>query len=218
MKKDFKMDVAEVSRWLDLEASWFESAHGCLGETARPLSLLSAHALRLMGLTWLDGEPLELQAEARELGVYVWLHTAPLSEVKREIWSGEWRALYEASTDIPDIVRAGLRAERDRLTRILASTTITERAKPRKGKDDTPRDILAPSLLTYRLMTVAKAGNLSLEQAGWELPLVQAMQLWHAARWAEGVWTVRPGKVMSEQDAGDIGPDFLRTIDTPGES
>jgi hypothetical protein len=216
MSKDF--DIDDVSRWLDLEASWFESAHGCLGETARPLSLLSAHALRVMGLTWLDGKPLELEAEARELGVYVWLHTAPLHEVKREIWTGEWRALWEASTDVPDVVRAGLRAERDRLTRVLASATITERPKPRKGKDDTPRDIQAPTLVTYRLMTVARACGLTLDQAGWELPLVQAMQIWHAARWAEGVWTVRPGKTITEAEVGDIGPDFLRGIDTPDQS
>lgn len=212
------MDVEELSRWVDLEVSWFESAHGCLGEGARPLSLLSAHALRMMGLTWLDGRPLELEVEARELGVYVWLHTAPLSEVKREIWTGEWRALWEASTDVPDVVRAGLRAERDRLTRVLASATVKERAKPRKGKDETPRDVLAPTLLTYRLMTVAKSCGMTLEQVGWELPLVQAMQIWHGARWAEGVWTVRPGREITEEEVADIGPDFLKGIDTAEQS
>lgn len=212
------MDADELSRWMDLEVSWFESSHGCLGDDARPLSLLSAHALRMMGLTWLDGRALDLESEARELAVYVWLHTAPLKEVKREIWTGEWRELWEASTDVPDVVRAGLRAERDRLTRVLASATVKERPKPKKGKDETPRDVLGPTLLTYRLMTVAKSCGLTLEQAGWELPLVQAMQIWHGARWADGVWTVRPVRQITKEDVTDIGPDFLKGIDTASGS
>jgi hypothetical protein len=208
---DSELDQDELIRLLQAEQVWFEASHSCLGSSARPLSLLSAHALRLMGVTWLESVPGDLEKEARELAVYVWLHTAPLAEVKASLWTGEWVETWIHAPDVPDIVRAGLRAERERLTSMLAAVTTAERPKPRKGKDDTPRDVLPPSLLTFRLMVVRAEAGLTLDQAGWHLPLVQAMQIYHAARWREGVWTVRAGtRQITPADVTDLAPDWLQ--------
>jgi len=196
-----------------LNLSWFESAHDLLGPDARPLSLGSSHALRVIDLRWLDSaQDLSLEEESRELALYAWLHTAPIRDVCVALWQGSWRSIAQQAPDVPDIVRAHLRMERDNLMAVLDAAAIQERPKPQTGgKSQTPRDVIAPSTLTYRLVKVCQGLQISREEALWHVPLVQAIQVYHAARWEEGVWTVRPGEEITEAQVADLEPDWMRS-------
>lgn len=207
MDSDF---IADLRRARLLGLAWFDSSHVILGESARPLSLASSHALNVMGNRWLDTrESLTLDEEAREIAVYAWLHTAPLADVCAGLWMGAWATLRDQAPPVPDVVLAHLRMNRDSLMATLDAAAVIERPKPAKGKSDTPRDVIPPSLLTYRAMTVARATSMPMTAVLWELPLVQAMQVYHAARWEASVWTVRPGECVPEADLGDLTPDWM---------
>lgn len=53
----------------------------------------------------------------------------------------------------------------------------------------------------------------------WKLPLVRALEYYHAALWAAGAWTVKRGKSVSEQVANiEAMVDKLASFENPDES
>jgi hypothetical protein len=145
--------------------------------------------------------------DTREIALYRWLHIAPLHQVKAALWSGSWRLLFFDPEPLSEEIVATFRCEQARIAAILAAVTITIRPRPRKGKDDTPPDVLKPTMATARAVIVAKALGASLDYVRWHLPIVQALQVYHHEKWNDHCWTVRPGKEASAEDLEDLTPE-----------
>jgi hypothetical protein len=210
MKAD-DVDLDELTRIVRSNEAWFDASHAWLASEScpqpRPLSLASLDALRLMDIGFSEcpfTSPLHI-------GLYRWLHTAPLHEVKLALWTGSWRSLFAEPSPLSEDVIAAFRAERDRLAAVLAAVTISIRAKPREKSDEkTPPDVIAPTLATFRAVTIASALKADLEHVRWHLPIVQALQVYHHALWSEGRWTVRPGREVTREELEDLTPEALR--------
>ena len=109
-----------------------------------------------------------------------------------------------------DIITASFMAERDRLAAILKAVTITIRPKPKRGKDDTPPDVVSPALEAFRLVTIAGALRADLEHVRWHLFIGQALQVYHVALWESGRWTVIPGREVKPEDVEDLEPGWMK--------
>ncbi len=211
---DPRESVAEISRIIHCNEAWFDASHDWLASdertAPRPLSLASLDALRLMELDFTRED-----FETREIALYRWLHTAPLRAVKAAIWTGEWRGLFSAPEPLDEIIIAAFRAERARLAAILAAVTVSVRARPKRGKDDTPPDVIAPTLATFRAVTIASALRADLDHVRWHLPVVQALQVYHHALWESGRWTVRPGEKATAEQLSDLSPEWMVEDENP---
>lgn len=184
-----------------LALSWYDETPELFGVPARPLSIASREAIRLMGLRVLDREPAYSGPadELGEMGLYLWLHTAPLADVCDAIHAGTWRA---AATVLDPDDPASLEAlalwrdERCALAETVAAADYDIRPKPRppgsrpSPAEDTPADVVDPLRIAYRLRLLMRDTRASREEALWHWPYAQALQICHAAdRW-EGRWTV----------------------------
>lgn len=214
---------------LELALAFFDEARELFGIPARPLSLASREAIRLMGLRLLDPDPAYAgpDDELREMAVYVWLHTAPLADVTDGLRSGAWRAVaadldpasYSAEETLPL-----WRDERIGLAALVAAVAYDVRPRPRpapaKGasarQDETPPDVIEPSRLAFRLRLLMRDTGASRVDALWEWPYGQAMQMCQAAQRWEGQWTVPAMERTGPADFSgfDLGGDAA-DIDTP---
>ena len=199
----------ELRRLMRCNEALFEAANEWLAvdgmNAPRPLSLASLEALRRMGI------PYESQDyETREIALYRWLHVQPLSSVKLALWNGSWALLFVEADPLTEEIIAQFRDDQKRVREMIAAVTVTTRPKPKKGHDhdDTPPDVIAPTLAWHRIATVAKATNMTPEQVAWNLPVVQALALYHDAMWTNGNWTVLPGEVPTPEQLDDLSPDL----------
>jgi hypothetical protein len=188
---------------LALPLSWFDEDRELLGcASARPLSLASREALRLMGARLLRRDPGygSVEEEAAEMRLYAWLHSAPLAEVTDALWSGAWRAVLEGPPLDAETLAETLpewRELRARLAATVAATDYEVRARPRPASarrdpaEETPSDVVEPLRLAFRLRLLMRETGASREEALWLWPYGQAMQICHAAQRWEGQWTVR---------------------------
>lgn len=210
MKDEPTNEFAELSRLTLCNDALFEAANEWLAtpETPepRPLSLASLEALRQMGIPF-DS----LDYETREIALYRWLHVYPLRDVKLALWNGSWSLLFHDAEKLSEETVALFRADQQRVRRIIAATTVTVRPKPKKesAKDDTPADVIAPTLAWHRIATVAQVANMTPAEVAWMLPIGQALALYHDALWSDGNWTVRPGTRATPEELADLNPDEL---------
>lgn len=210
MTNDDQLD--ELLRIVRANDAWLDSSHAWLaaegGALPRPLSLGSLDALRLMGLDFASAI-----FDTHEIALYRWLHIAPLHDVRFALWTGSWDSLFFNPEPLDEAIVAAFRHEQSRLAAILAAVTVTVRARPRKGRDETPPDVIAPTLTTFRAVTIAAALRADLEHVRWHLPVVQALQVYHHALWESGRWTVRPGREATREELADLTPDEFRDDD-----
>lgn len=187
-----------------LFAPWFPSAELALGTTRQPC-LATLEAARLMGLTLLDPTTeLTLDEEARQLACWTWLHTATPPEIGEALRTGSW---YQATREplVLDSIIAAWRLERAALLEQIAAATVTVRPRPRReGAEQTPADVIAPTLYVHRLLTIRAASGMPIPQIAWSLPIGQALQIYHWALWNDGCWTVRAGEKVTEADFADF--------------
>ena len=200
---------------------WFQSTDPLLslGEPMRTLTLGSMAALTEMGLTWLDeAAQLDLVEEQRQIGLFHWLHTAAIGEVEHALWSGDWRVIQ--GVEIPDTIIAHYRLHRTRLMRQIKAASIVVRPKPdeKKHAAEVPSDVVAPSIVSYRLFLLMRDTHMSRHEILWELPLVQALELCHCSLWNSGRWTVRPGEPVDEAEFADFELAAHADIDTGHEA
>jgi hypothetical protein len=225
MDKDSEQHhLEELIRFHQSDQAWLDASHEWLASESfpdpRPLSLGSLDALRLMGMDVFGEErPVD---EDRAFAYYRWLHTAPLRTVKAALWSGSWPLLYSDVPQLSEEVIATFRAECHRLGSMIKAVTIALRPKPKRPNSETPPpDVLAPSLTSFRIITIAKELGCTPEVAHWHLPIVQSLQVYHLAMWESGRWTVKPGMEVKTEDLIDNTPDFLRDLidvpDLPGQ-
>ena len=202
-------DLDDLLRILRANEAWFDASHAWLASEScpdpRPLSLASLDALRLMNI-----EFAACAFDTREIALYRWLHIAPLHEVRSALWSGTWRLLFLNPEPLAEDIVAAFLDERDRVAAMIAAVTISVRPKPKSKTDNTPADVVAPTLVTFRVCTIAAHIRADLEQVRWHLPIVQALQVYHDALWESGRWTVRPGREVKPEDLADLTPDSLK--------
>lgn len=206
--------LTDYIRLLRCDEAWLDASHAWLAPVSassspRPLSLGSLDALRRMKLDLFAADSPRI-VTPREIALYRWLHTAPLHEVKAALWSGTWDLLFSDGIQLDDLITASFMAERDRLAAILKAVTITIRPKPRRGKDDTPPDVVSPALEAFRLVTIAGALRADLEHVRWHLFIGQALQAYHVALWESGRWTVIPGREVKPEDIEDLEPGWMK--------
>ena len=202
--------AAEYRRLILCDEAIFEAGNEWLASPEfpepRPLSLASLDALRLIGI------PFDLvEYDSAEIALYRWLHVYPLRGVKLALWNGTWAEHYNAPAKLSEEVVAEFRANQKRVRDMIAAVTITVRRKPKKhgAKDDTPPDVLRPTVAWHRIATVAQASNHKPEFVAWEMPIVHALSLYHDALWNDGNWTVRPGEKVDPAALDNLLPDFL---------
>lgn len=216
------------------DLAFFACDEGLLfDEPARPLSLCSHAALRIMGLKGLIDDP-EWEVTVGEVAVYTWLHTQPIDEVCRGIWNGSWRGIlneFEApagvdqgqTTEDTEATAGSVLGEFEELRLRLREQILAAgvRIQPRpKGKngDDSPPGLVGPSSLAFQVAVVMRETSMRRQEVKWELPIAEALQIYHAGlRWA-GIWTLRalaPTKIAPAAFE-DFGPGFLADeIDAP---
>jgi hypothetical protein len=190
----------------------------------RPLTLGSLEAMRVMGIAWLDETvQLDLEEEQRQLMLYHWLHTAPVEEVEHALWSGNWRAVQPA--EVPDVIIARYRLHRARLIAEIKDVSVICRPKPedKKRAETTPSDIVRPQSIDYRIYLLMRDTHMSRAEILWQLPLPQALTIYHCALWHAGHWTVRPGAPVDDKEFEDFELEGLDqeaepSIDTTAES
>lgn len=210
MSLDSTSELAELSRLTQCNEAIFEAANEWLAteETPapRPLSLASLEALLQMGIPY-DS----LDYDTREIALYRWLHVYPLRDVKLALWNGSWSLLFHDAVKLSEETVAQFRDDQKRVRGIIAATTVTTRKKPRKtdAADDTPPDVIAPTLAWHRIATIARVSNMKPEEVAWMLPIGQALALYHDALWSDGNWTVQPGTRATPEELEDLTPGEL---------
>lgn len=182
---------------MNRDLAWFEPSHPVVDDDTapmRPVSLASMLALELLGVTLLQDPPpaLDLTEEMRQLRVFHWLHTAPIEEVKTAIWTGAARVAFRAE-EPSDAVIAWFRAHLQRLRALLAECQIElmQRPSERRFAEKPPPELYRPTLMSAQLLRIAEKTGMAPDAIAW-MPAAQALQLYHAARWLEGSWTIRP--------------------------
>lgn len=210
MKDDLADEFAELARLTLCDQAIFEAANEWLStpETPepRPLSLASLEALQQMGIPFDSHD-----YDTREIALYRWLHVYPLRDVKLALWNGSWSILFHDAEQLSEEIVAMFRADQKRVRQIIAATTITVRRKPKKEgeTDDTPDDVIAPSLAWHRIATICKVANMTPGDVAWMLPIGQALALYHDALWSDRNWTVRPGTRATPEELADLNPGDL---------
>lgn len=218
--------MRDLQRALTLPFAWFPPDTLLFDQPMRSLSLLSHQAVKVMGLRVLD--PLasyeDPKDEMREVLVYAWLHTAPVDEIARALWDESWRSIdyVETSPAATVAMLSEWRAFRERILALLDATEIRIRprpAKPGASPDDTPPDVVNPTLLSAQIVAVAEVLNEARERVGWHVPVWEAWQIYHVERRREGRWTIR-GKDRSvpEETFDDFSIPAVAAALTPGES
>ena len=200
------MDDAERS--LLLKLAWFTPDRTLLGMPARPYSLATHHALRMMGLRLLDREhDLSPEEEYRELRAYIWLHCEPVAVISESLWCGKWREMidYECPDEPPMEMLSEWREARERLLSLLEASEISIRPRPRSGEDKTPFEVRGPDEMAHWLAVVARATGRPDAELLWEMPLYQLRQHYHAEMRWHGFWTVRPAQEIPEAEFEGFG-------------
>jgi hypothetical protein len=182
-------------RALVLPLAWFPPDQELFGVKMRSLSLLSHQAVKVMGLKLLTrgheyDDPLD---EIREVLAYAWLHTAPIETISPALWSGAWRAEMDYTETSPAATLALIdqwRVFRERLLGLLDATRIRILPRKKSANDDTPSNVIGPSLLSQQIALVGKHLGESREYITWHLPLWEAWQIYHVATRGGGAWTV----------------------------
>lgn len=214
--------MRDLRTLLTLPFVWFPPDTVLFERPARSLSLLSHHAVKVMGLRVLDPaaayeDPLE---EAREVLAYAWLHTAPIDVISRALWDDGWRDAiqYEESDAAATLAVLGeWRALRERIVALLEATEIRVTPRTRKANapaDDTPANVVYPLLLSAQIAAVAEILGEPKEQVGWHVPIWEAWQIYHVARRRNGDFTI-PGKGRTEPE--ETFEQFEVAALTPGE-
>lgn len=199
----------QVYRLSLCNAAIFESANAWLASPIspdpRPLSLASMEALRQMQMPYET-----LDYESRQIALYRWLHVQPLRDVRLALWQGTWPILFADAEPLSEEIIATFRDDQKRIREMIAAVTVTVRKKPRKTAeiDDTPPDVIAPTLAWHRIVTVVKASNMTPQAVAWELPIVQALSIYHDALWSDGNWTIQPGAPVHREEVADLSPDL----------
>lgn len=191
----------DLSQPLARALAWFPPDTWCAGIELRPLSLLSRHVLRLIGSPLMtdpaDGEAATLSEEEERaaLGVYAWLHSVqtPLDTVGLCLWTGDWHVAADtgASLDAAQVGHFRALLWRQRQLVRAAGVRIVPKPDDHKASSRIPAEVEGPALIAQQLCAVSQVTGQSLRQVGWELPLAQALQVWHAALWEGGYWTAR---------------------------
>ncbi len=190
--------MRDLDRALTLPFAWFAPDTMLFDRPLRSLSLCSHQAIKVMGLRLLDplatyADPVE---EITEVLAYVWLHTAPVEEIERALWDGGWRSAltYQESSQAATLaLLSEWRELRARILALIAATEIRIRAKPRDPKlppDDTPPDVVSPTLLAAQIAAVCEIMREPRERAKWHVPLWEAWQIYHVDRRREARWTI----------------------------
>jgi hypothetical protein len=192
-------------RALILPFSWFPPDRELFGSEMRSLSLLSHQAVKVMGLHVLDrdheyADPLD---EMGEVLAYAWLHTAPLAEIPPALWSGSWRekmAYQESSAAATLAVLTEWREFRERVASLLEVSRIKVIPRKKSASDDTPVNVISPTLLAHQIGHVAELFGETKEFVSWHLPVWEAWQLYHVAMRRGGAWTVAGGESRKTTD------------------
>lgn len=203
---------------LDPAFAFFDLPHALLGEAARrPLSLASADALRLMGITvHLPGHGLAAEEEMAQMAAYDYLHRAKIEQACEMVSLLGWRALSE-NAEFPEHEIAQFRVAMERQAALLQACDYKIRLTPDEQKivDKQPGDLIHPSLLALRLRRIAKDTGWSREFILWHLPLAEALQLLHASQLADGRTTVAPAQeAMSTPE--DLTPEWMGAVSESG--
>ena len=213
--------MRDLQQILTLPFAWFPPDTVLFEQPVRSLSLCSHQAVKVMGLKVLDPlatweDPLD---EMREVLAYVWLHSAPIDEISRALWSGRWRdqMVYRETSAAATIALLGeWRAFRERVLALLASTEIRIRDKPARtgaAPDDTPPDVISPTLLAVQIAVACEVLSEPRERVCWHVPIWEAWQAYHVDRRREGRWTVAgrdrrvPEETFEEFKVGALTPD-----------
>ncbi len=174
----------------------------------RPVSLGSLAAMEMMRVPIAEASPADLQMEADQIAAFHWLHTADLREVQRALWQGTWRSII-IGAPVSEPIIAMFRVERSRFLDHVRAATVRVRRKPAMRSDDTPADVVRPSLHEHRILKICSAYHLAREQVEWHVPLVEALHMYHCAQWSEGCWTVAG-------DTPEAVPADFEGFDLPG--
>lgn len=215
------MDLTHLKGFIS-DLTWFEPTHNFVGAALplRPLSLGTWHIMKIIGLSLFDeAVELSLEEEMKQLGVYIWLHSAKLEVVTEALWSSDWRLVYEEFNEPQSEIIARFRSYRTRCLSALEAAKFSIQNRPKPDKDDTPKDLVGPRDLTFLISLLRRETGCSREEALWHTWYPQVKQLELAAlRW-QGIWTVAPSAPVPSAPV-DFAPAWARPpqIDTPPSS
>ena len=202
-----------------LEAAIAEGPGELFGLKLRPVSLGTLNLCRRLGLSLvLHHEQVALISESerqRQVMLFVWMHSAPLTEVLAAVRDGSWDvpfgAFAESSSEliVPEVL-----AEIRRVSQRVDAALVEVLPKPGRSSDDeAPGDILEPGFTASLVFTLARETGWAEAFLLWQLPLACALQYYHCALRASLAWTVKPGPPVQvqinklEQWAAALTPD-----------
>lgn len=212
--------MTDAERDLFRNLAFFCEDTAFAGMEMRPLSLMSRHAMDMMGLSLFDEDAeLSIEEETRQMALFIWLHQSPLHEVCAALWDQTW-AMIPASVAPSPVLVQEFRKWRARITLMLQAYRISIRPKPRLPgvRDDTPKDIVNPTALAHSISVIMHHTGLDRQLVKWHLFLPEALGYYQAAMRWNGAWTVPPGLSVTEEQVADRAPDWLKPpgdIDTP---
>lgn len=204
--------------------SWFRPGSVFMGRELRMPSIPSVELMDLIGLRVLEEDPgLSPAEEMAQVQAYAWIHSEPVAMVSASLWSGAWREVLETGTmSEPEMMAAVTewRCYREPIRQLIEANDFTVMKKPRPasstgGKSSAPSP---PSTLIHcttaghRMARVMGHLGISDPLAVWDLPWWEAMQIYHADRRHEDLWTVPKAE---EREAEDFDDFTLAGIDTP---
>jgi hypothetical protein len=202
-------DLLLTLAWYPADQLSFARELGADERRLRPLSLASFQAIRLMGLLHFidrtEDNGATLAETTRFVRLYIWLHSEDIDVINRALWDGSWAALIEADDDeaCAPIIDAWQR-HRERLAALIEAAAIEVVPRPKSDHDDTPWNVVGPVDLAHKIATIARCTGWTRDHILWELPLAQALQIYHAElRW-HSLWTVRPGKPVPDDAFEDF--------------
>ena len=216
----------EIDRTLLRRLAWFRPPAQFMGSDLRLPSLPSVELIELLGLSVLRAEPgLSREREMAEVQAYAWIHSAPLPLVAGSVWTGDWRAAMDLGEMTPEQIEAALaewRCYRQPLVELIEAHDFVVRPRPRRegAKSDgpsPPSNLIHCTLAGHRMAVVMRWLGLSDPAAMWELPWWEAMQIYHADRRRDDLWTVPPAaeREAEEFEGFELAGEDEAENDTP---
>lgn len=204
--------MSDSSRLHYARLAWFEPDPPALGDIQlRPLSLGSKSAMELMELTVMDeAHGLTEEQETMQILLYIWLHTAPITEITGALWDGSWLAFGNVTMEQDPKLLEEMRRHFACVRPAIAASLVKLRSREKSKHDDTPLDVIGLTDLGHRIFTLIRVTGWTERRVMWHLWLPKALQLYHGELRRQGVWTIAPPRPVDPTDYEDTVPEFLK--------